>query len=108
MPNSARFTSFAGTLIVVSAGVSVCFARRRATSKISWESIERPEGLTRDKTSGHGPRRFAHADQNLFVLPRMPRFGRRCHVPRIGRRYRPGRCPRADPARPPPVTGGGG
>src|SRR5439155_86500 len=35
----------------VSAGVSDCFARRSATSKISSESIKRPEGLTRDKPS---------------------------------------------------------
>src|SRR5207253_2691935 len=75
MPNSARFTSFAGTLIVVSAGVSDCFARRSATSKISSESIKRPEGLTRDKPSDSALRRFTHADQNLFVSPWMPRPG---------------------------------
>src|SRR5437016_14567835 len=75
MPNRARFTSFAGTLIVVSAGVSDCFARRSATSKISSESIKRPEGLTRDKPSDSALRRFTHADQNLFVSPWMPRPG---------------------------------
>src|SRR5206468_1162644 len=35
MPNSARRTFLAGTLIVVSEGISDCFASRRAASKMS-------------------------------------------------------------------------
>ncbi|TLZ73942.1 MAG: MoaD/ThiS family protein [Methanobacteriota archaeon] len=43
MPIRTLRTSFAGTLIVVSAGTSDCFARASERSRISWESISSGE-----------------------------------------------------------------
>src|SRR3989449_4941104 len=57
MPNNARRTFFAGTLIVVSEGISDCFASRRAASKMSWVSIARGSDWDEIRPSASRPSR---------------------------------------------------
>src|SRR5437879_11818996 len=57
MPNSARRTFFAGTLIVVSEGISDWFASRRAASKMSWVSIARGSHWDEIRPSASRPSR---------------------------------------------------
>src|SRR3989454_1098660 len=73
MPNSARRTFLAGTLIVVSEGISDCFASRRAASKMSWVSIARGSDWDEIRPSASRP---ADAGQRLFVLRSMRCGGR--------------------------------
>src|SRR3989441_8529978 len=95
MPNNARRTFLAGTLIVVSEGISDCFASRRAASKMSWVSIAR--GSDWDEIRPSASRPFADAGQRLFVSRSM-RGGGRTHLGRLAQGNRPRRGARADPA----------
>src|SRR5438128_11441445 len=57
MPNNARRTFVAGTLNVVSEGISDCFASRRAASKMSWVSIARGSNWDEIRPSASRPSR---------------------------------------------------
>src|SRR3989475_525631 len=74
MPNNARRTFLAGTLIVVSEGISDCFASRRAASKMSWVSIARGSNWDEIRPSASPP--LADAGQRLFVSRSMPCGGK--------------------------------
>src|SRR5881409_2437105 len=94
MPNSARRTFLAGTLIVVSEGISDCFASRRAASKMSWVSIARGSDWDEIRPSASRP---ADAGQRLFVSRSM-RCGGKNHLRYLAQGNRPSGCARADPA----------
>src|SRR5207245_1908807 len=69
-PKRARRTSFAGTLIVVSAGMSDCFARASERSKMSWVSIGPRERLGRiSPSASRTTHEFSMAVQRLFIRP---------------------------------------
>src|SRR3989442_3720794 len=104
MPNRARRAFRAGTLIVVSAGISDWLARWRETASLSWVSIvgRRLSDEIRDSESR---RPFADAGQRLFISPSMRCGGTNHRVRRFSERDRPRRGARADPTGAPLVHG---